>query len=109
MLKLLNHLCETKPDLRVYLLAWDSHLVFAAEREWMQQLVFQWNTNPRLAFQFDSAHADGGCHHQKFVVIDGEVSFLSGIDLAEDRWDDRKHLMPNPLRSSSSSTCAVNR
>ncbi len=100
LLKFLNHLCETKPDLRIYLLAWDFHLIFAAEREWMQQVVFQWNTNPRLVFQFDASHAEGGCHHQKFVVIDGEVSFLGGIDLAEDRWDDRKHLMPNPLRMS---------
>lgn len=100
LLKFLNHLCEVKPDLKIWILAWDFHMVFAAEREWMQKLVFHWTTHERLKFRFDSTHVDRGSHHQKFVVIDGGVSFLGGLDLAEDRWDDRKHLMENPLRVS---------
>ena len=100
LLKFLNHLCEVKPELQIWILAWDFHVVFAAEREWMQRLVFHWSTNERLKFRFDSAHVERGSHHQKFVVIDGEVSFLGGLDLAEDRWDDRRHQNENPLRVS---------
>ena len=100
LLKFLNHLCEVKPELQIWILAWDFHLVFAAEREWMQKLVFHWTTNERLQFLFDSNHVERGCHHQKFVVVDGEISFLGGLDLCEDRWDDRKHQLENPLRVS---------
>lgn len=100
LLKFLNHLCETKPALQIWVLAWDFSLVFAAEREWMQRLVFDWTTNERLRFRFDDNHVERGCHHQKFVVIDGRYSFLGGLDLCDDRWDDRRHLNINPLRLS---------
>src|SRR5688572_29511036 len=36
LLAFLNQLCEQKPELQVYVLAWDFHVVFALEREWMQ-------------------------------------------------------------------------
>jgi phospholipase D1/2 len=100
LLPFLEHLCKTKPDLQIWILAWDFALVFAAEREWMQRLVFDWTTNERLRFRFDDNHAERGCHHQKFVVIDGALSFLGGLDLCEDRWDDRQHRLDNPLRLS---------
>lgn len=98
LLKFLDRLCALKPELRIWILAWDFNLVFAAEREWMQQVVFQWTTNERLAFRFDDNHVERGCHHQKFAVIDGEVSFLGGLDLCDARWDDRSHRDKNPLR-----------
>jgi len=100
LLKFLNHLCETKPALQIWILAWDFSLVFAAEREWMQRVVFDWTTNERLQFRFDDNHVERGCHHQKFVVVDGRYSFLGGLDLCDDRWDDRRHLKANPLRLS---------
>ena len=74
--------------------------MFALEREWMQQLYFHWATHERLCFRFDDCHPPGGCHHQKFAVIDGCLSFLGGIDLCESRWDDRRHLARNPARVS---------
>jgi phosphatidylserine/phosphatidylglycerophosphate/cardiolipin synthase-like enzyme len=100
LVKFLDTLCEAKKDLSIYLLAWDFHAVFGLEREWMQELKFHWTTNERLHFRFDSAHADEGCHHQKFVVIDGQLSFLGGLDLCDHRWDDRSHRDANPLRIS---------
>src|SRR3954469_9928961 len=45
LLAFLNQLCERNPELQVYILAWDFHVVFALEREWMQTLYFQWATN----------------------------------------------------------------
>jgi phospholipase D1/2 len=100
LLKLLDWLCEARPELEIYILAWDFHLVFALEREWMQKLYFHWATHERLRFRFDDWHAPGGCHHQKFAVIDGQLAFLGGIDLCESRWDDRRHLGKNPSRIS---------
>jgi phosphatidylserine/phosphatidylglycerophosphate/cardiolipin synthase-like enzyme len=100
LLSFLNQLCEQKPELEIYILAWDFHVVFALEREWMQTLYFQWATNERLHFRFDEAQAAQGSHHQKFAVIDRTLSFLGGIDLCEARWDDRRHQQANPLRLS---------
>ncbi len=100
LLPFLNKLCEQKPELEIYILAWDFHVVFSLEREWMQTLYFEWSTNERLHFRFDEAQAAQGSHHQKFVVIDRAVSFLGGIDLCEARWDDRGHRQDNPSRTS---------
>jgi phospholipase D1/2 len=100
LLRFLNSLCEQKPELEVYILAWDFHVVFALEREWMQSLYFEWATNERLHFRFDDTQAAQGSHHQKFVVIDRAISFVGGIDLCEARWDDRSHRSDNPLRTS---------
>lgn len=100
LLRFLNLLCEQKPELEVYILAWDFHVVFALEREWMQSLYFEWATNERLHFRFDDTQAAQGSHHQKFVVIDRAISFVGGIDLCEARWDDRGHRTHNSLRTS---------
>ena len=100
LLKFLNWLCERTPELNIRVLAWDFNLVFSLEREWMQQIVFEWTTNERLHYRFDSSHVDRGSHHQKFAVIDGHLSFAGGLDLCDQRWDDRRHLDDNPLRVS---------
>ena len=99
-LKYLNGLCGQRPDLQVYILAWDFHLVLAAERQWMQRVIFHWLTNSRLRFRFDKAPIAGGSHHQKFVVVDGALAFLGGMDVCECRWDDRCHRATNPWRTS---------
>jgi phospholipase D1/2 len=96
----LNALCERTPELHIHMLAWDFHMVFALEREWMQTIVFEWTTHERFHFHFDSSHVDRGCHHQKFAVIDGNLSFLGGLDLADSRWDNRGHADDQPLRFS---------
>jgi phospholipase D1/2 len=100
LLKFLNLLCERTPTLEIQVLAWDFHLVFALEREWMQKIMFHWMTNERLHFRFDQAAVAGGAHHQKFAVIDRRLAFLGGIDLCEARWDDRDHRANNPQRTS---------
>ena len=99
-LKFLDGLCRRRPELRVYLLAWDFHLVFAGEREWFQRVYFHWITSSNLHFRFADHPAAGGSHHQKFVVVDGSLAFLGGMDVCEARWDDRRHLANNPVRLS---------
>ena len=100
LLHFLDRLCTRTPSLRIYLLAWDFHMVFAFEREWMQRFWFHYATNERMSFRFEETESVQGCHHQKFAVIDGHTAFVGGIDLCEARWDDRAHRTVNPLRMS---------
>lgn len=98
LLAFLTALCAERPDLRIYILAWDYSVIFAMEREWMQKLIFDWTTPKAISFQFDGAHASGACHHQKLAIVDGRIAMLGGIDFASSRWDDRRHALVNPDR-----------
>lgn len=100
LVRFLDRLCDRNPSLQIFILAWDFHMVFALEREWMQRLWFHYATNKRMVFRFDDADAAQGSHHQKFAVIDDQHAFLGGIDLCESRWDDREHRTRHPLRRS---------
>jgi phospholipase D1/2 len=98
LIAFLNGLCDKNPELRIYILAWNFSVIYSIDREWLQSLNFNWNTNERIQFCFDSCHPFGASHHQKFAVIDGTVAFLGGLDICSGRWDDRKHWPNNPLR-----------
>lgn len=91
-------LCARRPDLKIYLLAWDFSLVYALEREWMQRLRFAVGAPDGLRFRFDTHPLPAGSHHQKFVVVDGQLAFAGGMDICDARWDDRRHASVNPLR-----------
>jgi phospholipase D1/2 len=95
---LLTALCRDKPELRIYILAWDYSAVFALEREWMQRLVFDWTTPDAISFRFDGLHAAGASHHVKLTIVDGRIAFTGGVDLARSRWDDRRHAVDNAYR-----------
>jgi len=103
-LRFLEELCQKNPELEIYILAWDFSVIFSLEREWFQTLIFDWSTIDRLHFRFDGKHAVGATHHQKFVVVDGEVAFLGGMDICASRWDDRRHLEGNPHRVDGDGT-----
>ncbi|HJV35047.1 phospholipase D-like domain-containing protein [Geomonas sp.] len=97
-IRFLEELCEKTPELEIYLLAWDFSAFFALEREWFQDLIFNWSSHERIHFRFDNVHAAGATHHQKFAIIDGQVAFVGGMDICSSRWDDRAHLETNPDR-----------
>jgi phosphatidylserine/phosphatidylglycerophosphate/cardiolipin synthase-like enzyme len=99
-LPFLESLCERNPQLEIYILAWDFSVFFSLEREWFQDLIFNWSTNKRIHFIFDGKHAVNATHHQKFVIIDSRLAFVGGIDICSDRWDDRRHLQHNPERKN---------
>jgi phosphatidylserine/phosphatidylglycerophosphate/cardiolipin synthase-like enzyme len=98
LISFLNNLCEQNSALRIFILAWDFSMVYSLDREWFQEWYFNWKTNDRLKFCFDSCDSIDACHHQKFVVIDGKVAFVGGLDLCSGRWDQRDHRVNNPLR-----------
>jgi phosphatidylserine/phosphatidylglycerophosphate/cardiolipin synthase-like enzyme len=97
MLPLLRELCQRNPELHVYILAWDFSLLLAMEREWMQELLFNWRSE-RLSFRFDASAPLYAAHHQKLVLIDGQVAFTGGMDICDCRWDDRDHPVCSSLR-----------
>jgi phospholipase D1/2 len=82
---------DDKPDLHVHLLSWDYAFVYAAEREWFQDMHLRYLSHDRLHVKFDGAHPTGGSQHQKLVVIDDRVAFCGGIDLSRWRWDTAEH------------------
>jgi phospholipase D1/2 len=98
LLPFLNHLCEATPALEIFITAWDYHLVYALEREWLQKLRFDFQSHPRVHFEFLNHPEPGGCHHQKLVIIDGRTAFLGGLDLCDARWDTREHERGDPAR-----------
>lgn len=101
LLDFLNELCERQPTLCIYMLAWDYSMLYSLDREWFQNWYFNWNTNERLKFCYDRGESFDASHHQKFVVIDGALGFVGGIDLCASRWDERDHRPDNPLRVNS--------
>jgi phospholipase D1/2 len=98
MLPMLRALSRERPELRIYILAWDFSALLALEREWLQYCLFNWTTCERLVFRFDRSSPLYGAHHQKLVLIDGQLAFVGGMDIADSRWDVRAHPARSVLR-----------
>lgn len=68
-----------------------SHKLTAQARDELLQVA------PRLDIRLDDKARATHCHHQKSLVVDGQVGFVGGLDLTTlegDRWDTPGH----PLR-----------
>jgi phosphatidylserine/phosphatidylglycerophosphate/cardiolipin synthase-like enzyme len=98
LLKFLARLCEERPDLRIFILAWESSPVFALEREPFQSLTFRMRSHCNLRFELDDCHPTGASQHQKLVVVDRSIAMIGGMDLCSSRWDDRSHQAVDPRR-----------
>ncbi len=94
----LCQLLRENPRLHIYLLMWDFHLVYAAERELFQAWRLRLQGYSRLHVQLDGQHPIGGSQHQKLVVIDDALAFCGGIDLSRWRWDTTEHNNDDPRR-----------
>lgn len=103
-LPFLAALCAARPELEVRILAWEHSLVFALERELLQKVRFDLRTSSRFHFEVDDTVPSYGSHHQKVVVIDGQIAFLGSADVCQDRWDTSEHACDQPLRVGRSET-----
>jgi phospholipase D1/2 len=96
--ELLTWKAQENPDLKIYLNRWDYTLFMANIREPMG--VFRWRGEllPNIYFCRDDMVPFGGCHHQKVIVIDDEVAYTGGMDVALQRWDGRQHFPEHEAR-----------
>ena len=96
--ELLIRLLERNPKLRVQVLTWDFAMVYAAERDWTPLVGTSWPKHRRLTVEMDGATPLAGSQHQKIVVVDDQIAFSGGIDLAKVRWDTPEHRPADPRR-----------
>ena len=94
----LNAIVAARRGLRGYVLSWDFAMLYALEREWLPIFKLDWRTHRRLSFRLDDQHPVGASHHQKIVVVDDAVAFVSGYDLTPVRWDTCRHEKDDPHR-----------
>ena len=95
----LNAIVAQRPELHGYVLSWDFAMLYAMEREWLPIYKLDWRTHRRLAFRLDDKHPVGASHHQKVIVVDDAVAFVSGYDLTRCRWDTSDHAAHDPRRA----------
>ena len=88
---LLKWKAQQNPDIKIYLLRWDSSLAFFAQREMWAKEVWEEKTPDNVETVLDDTIPMGGSQHQKIVVIDDEVVFSGGMDVSTNRWDTRDH------------------
>ncbi len=89
---------EQQPDIKIYLNKWDYSIFFAKEREPLAGLHWKTIESDNFHYCIDSVLPLGACHHQKIAVIDDEVAYCGGMDIALARWDYREHHPVNPDR-----------
>ena len=95
---LLAKCAEENPDLQIYLLRWDSSLAFLGMRELWAKEVWDEKTPSNVHVHLDDTIPMGGSQHQKIVIVDDEVAFSGGMDIAVHRWDTRAHRPTEPER-----------
>lgn len=94
---LLSHLSRIRPDLKIYVIAWDQGLISVPGRGTTALRLLKWRWDG-VRMKWDSAHPLEASHHQKILVIDDSVAFCGGIDITAERWDTREHGDKEPGR-----------
>ena len=95
---LLSWLGRTRPDLNIYILAWDEGLLSVPGRGTTILRMLRWYFDKDISIKWDSTHPLDASHHQKILVIDDAVAFCGGIDITASRWDTRDHCDREPGR-----------
>ncbi|GGK29374.1 phospholipase D-like domain-containing protein [Salinarimonas ramus] len=98
--EVLNAAIARNPALDVRLHVWDMNLAIAATRDLFPQRAPFW-LDPAIRLALANDLPLGACHHQKLLVVDDALAFVSGDDFSPDRWDTRAHRGANRLRAAS--------
>ena len=96
--KFLHDLVLKQEHLNVYILNWDYLWIYAKDRELFPDFKTFKRESGRIHFRFDGKHPVGACHHEKIVIVDDQVAFVGGMDLARKRWDTQEHKADDPDR-----------
>jgi len=96
---LLGELAE-RVDVRVLLWAGAPLPVFTPSRRTVRRTRQQLIRGTRVQCALDARERPMHCHHEKLVIVDGQVAFVGGIDLTSlggDRFDSSEHPMRGHL------------
>ncbi|MCB5186750.1 VTT domain-containing protein [Methylobacillus caricis] len=99
LFELLQWKARQAPEIQIYLNRWNYSIFLSADRESFSEAKWKLSGPDNLHFLFDGQLPLGASHHQKVVVIDDEVAFCGGMDVAIARWDNRHHHTRNPDRT----------
>lgn len=102
--ELLKWKSEITPNLKIYLNRWNYSIFLAAERETFASMKWKLNGIKNLEFIFDDQLPLGASHHQKIIVVDDEIAFCGGMDIAIARWDNRQHHVSEAKRKDPKGT-----
>ncbi|MEA2208530.1 MAG: hypothetical protein QOF54_1007 [Solirubrobacteraceae bacterium] len=94
---LLGELAE-RVDVRVLLWGGSPMPVFTPDRAAVRRVRDELTRGTRVRCALDTHERPMHCHHEKLVIVDGEVAFVGGIDITSlggDRFDSSDH----PMRS----------
>ena len=89
--ELIQWKARQNPEIMIYLNRWQFSLLFASQREGLSTLKWRFHSPVNVHYCFDSLLPISACHHQKVIVIDDEIVFCGGMDVAIARWDHREH------------------
>jgi len=87
-------------EVRVLLWAGAPGRAFSPGRAAVRSARDQLTKGTRVMCALDSHERPMHCHHEKLVIVDGEVAFVGGIDLTSlggDRYDSSEHAMQGRL------------
>jgi phosphatidylserine/phosphatidylglycerophosphate/cardiolipin synthase-like enzyme len=90
----------TRVDVRVLVWAGAPVAVMHPSRKEARQLLHHLVAGTRIHGALDARNRPMHCHHEKLVIVDGEVAFVGGIDLTDlagDRFDGAPHGSPARL------------
>jgi phosphatidylserine/phosphatidylglycerophosphate/cardiolipin synthase-like enzyme len=95
-------------DVRVLLWAGAPLPLFDPKRSDVREVRDELTRGTRVQVALDARERPMHCHHEKLVIVDGEVAFVGGIDLtslAGDRFDSAPHEVKGSLGWHDVATC----
>jgi phosphatidylserine/phosphatidylglycerophosphate/cardiolipin synthase-like enzyme len=95
---LLRRLAALNPALDIRVLAWDMPGFIGAGQGFPCQRGHAYFIGSKVKYRLDGTLPGSACHHQKALIVDGRLAFVSGGDLGADRWDTCGHEDHEPHR-----------
>ncbi len=97
----LIRLCSKRPELDIRILCWKSAVLVSATQNFFPHRAKRCFKDTPIQFHLDDTVPFGACHHQKVIVVDGQVAFTGSSDFCPDRWDTSTHVDAHPRRRRS--------
>lgn len=98
MRDLITQKARENPNLNIYLNRWNHSIFLSQEREPFSGFKWATQTPENVNYCSDFKIPFSACHHQKIIVVDDKVAFCGGMDIALERWDNRRHNIHQPRR-----------